>query len=571
MGLNLLKVGILVVPAFFLCDWLIRPEWDLPCPSPSQVLSLLPHRCRLPQGKHPAVEFAYESKEKVAGTVNRRTRGSSNADHNLLQGSHNFIADSVHVRIFEKGLHLTLSWRGEDMIRFVSLALLFWFGAADSASVILVPDSASTIQAAIDLAATGDTIQVAAGVYQENLVLQGKALTLEAPAGADATFLEPAAPSEHTIFCDSTGGISSLTGFTVRNGGNVETVWIGQNAPMTISYCVFHDNIDHISSPLTVIMCNSSATIAFNVFYNNSGINCIMAYAPSRILNNTIDGNSRGIYTNFGGVTTVAINNSITNNTDYGVAGHYDTLANNNVWGNGEGNLPGTNGLSADPLYVDRNSHNYRLQPGSPNIDRALAATGFPGPLGPITDIGAFQQSFLPPYADSLRIVGEDLLHVTNPALEIEWSYYDTSPSTQAAYELELWTDSTTWPYHGLLWSTGQVSSGDSIVMYPGDSLQISRSYRLRVRVHNGTAWGDWRERLFRMNSPPPVPTLLYPADMDTLGQKFSRLAVNSVPDFEGDTVWYGYELYTDAALIQLVSAGSLYVARTTRCSAPIP
>jgi|GEM_PF-4990109 len=90
---------------------------------------------------------------------------------------------------------------------------------ADAQSTIHVPSQAPSIQAAIDQAASGDTVLVAPGVYAMNAVsLRGKVLHLVSEEGADTTILSGSG-SKRVFVIDEFEGISTIIeGFTILDG-----------------------------------------------------------------------------------------------------------------------------------------------------------------------------------------------------------------------------------------------------------------------------------------------------------------------------------------------------------------
>ena len=64
------------------------------------------------------------------------------------------------------------------------LAFVLASAIRGSATVLHVPADCSTIQAAVDAAASGDEIQIAAGVYTNQVVVTNKNLTLSGSPGA---------------------------------------------------------------------------------------------------------------------------------------------------------------------------------------------------------------------------------------------------------------------------------------------------------------------------------------------------------------------------------------------------
>ena len=83
-----------------------------------------------------------------------------------------------------------------------------------------MPRDYSGIQKAVDAAAPFDTVEVAAGVYTESIVLSSgqRGLVLRAPAGPERTILQGSGDARLVTF-DEVDTLTTLQGFTLRNGG----------------------------------------------------------------------------------------------------------------------------------------------------------------------------------------------------------------------------------------------------------------------------------------------------------------------------------------------------------------
>jgi len=92
--------------------------------------------------------------------------------------------------------------------------------AAGSARVIVVPDSATTIQTGLGMAGSGDTVLVKPGTYQELLTWPGAdGITLMSAAGPESTFVD--GQNAGTCLQMNSGGLTRatvVTGFTFING-----------------------------------------------------------------------------------------------------------------------------------------------------------------------------------------------------------------------------------------------------------------------------------------------------------------------------------------------------------------
>jgi hypothetical protein len=114
-------------------------------------------------------------------------------------------------------------------MRFFAVILsIVIFQALGFSATINVPADYSTIQAAIDAAGSGDTINIAAGSYVEQLTISGKSLILQGAGVGSTNVLSPAVLS--TTFLTSTankcvvgvinGGELTLSDVTVDGQGN---------------------------------------------------------------------------------------------------------------------------------------------------------------------------------------------------------------------------------------------------------------------------------------------------------------------------------------------------------------
>ena len=97
-------------------------------------------------------------------------------------------------------------------------------GNLSSSSIIQVPQDQPTIQAGIDIAQDGDVVLVSPGVYNEQVTISGRTITLAShfyttgdPYYIDQTIIDGNGFSVVTVDSD-VGADTKITGFTIRNG-----------------------------------------------------------------------------------------------------------------------------------------------------------------------------------------------------------------------------------------------------------------------------------------------------------------------------------------------------------------
>lgn len=126
-------------------------------------------------------------------------------------------------------------------------------GVAASASTILVPEDALSIQHAIDLAKPGDVVEIGPGRYLEQIDLRGKSILLRGRDGAAKTIIDAANRNESVVWCVAAEGPGTvlegltLTGGTGHIGIHGSDTAIGGGllalgASPTIRDCIFKAN-----------------------------------------------------------------------------------------------------------------------------------------------------------------------------------------------------------------------------------------------------------------------------------------------------------------------------------------
>ena len=198
-------------------------------------------------------------------------------------------------------------------LRFVVLAftwaMVFQAVLLHAQNTISVPADFSTVQAAIDSAADGDTILVAAGTYQENITFLGKAIHVTSEDGPATTFLDGNQTGSVVRFVNGEGVDSVIEGFTIMNGTGTFI-----SPEFITGGGVFIANVASPSIIGNVITGNTSST------GHGGGIGCFGAGAT--VTGNSITSNAGGgIYAEDSNQALVIISNSIdTNSSNEGIA-----------------------------------------------------------------------------------------------------------------------------------------------------------------------------------------------------------------------------------------------------------
>jgi hypothetical protein len=304
------------------------------------------------------------------------------------------------------------------------------FGGPAS-SIILVDINGSgdftSIQKGINASTTGDTVLVMQGMYIENIDFLGKSICVMSQDGPEFTIVDGSQPTNSEFgsvvtFGSGEDSTSVLSGFTltggigfwindrggIRIGGGI----LCQNASPTIEQNIIKENHANDGGGIEIAQ-NSSAIVRRNIIWKNEasttgpgfrpnggGIDVVFGANPliinnTIVQNNCIGGGGDGIGAIFD-AAPIIVNNIISDNGSYGGASGINSLDGgdplllySNIWINTYSGVSCIEGcMELDPMFVDPENGDFRLQPGSPCIDM-----GDPnGPLDPDgtrADLGA--------------------------------------------------------------------------------------------------------------------------------------------------------------------------------------
>ncbi len=298
----------------------------------------------------------------------------------------------------------------------VGLCAIGWlavgYGAAARApnEVIDVPGEYATLGEAMAAAQSGDTIQVAAGTYNESGLSLPTGVSLIG-AGWETTLIDGEGVTGTVL---AAGADTLIEGVTIRGSGSEYFdggIWVS-NGAVTVREARLTDNATGLWSwCFDAAACDIHITMTQSlVDANQSGLNS-NEWVTFTLRNNTFGRNADSAVI-LNNAHSLAENNLVIDTAGHGInnAGGA-TLRYNDVWGNGEDYVNGAMGpgsFSLDPLFHDAANGDYRLQAASPVID-----AGTP----PGTDMGAL--AFTPVGAPPAAIT---VTRATTRTWDVSWS-----------------------------------------------------------------------------------------------------------------------------------------------------
>ncbi len=217
---------------------------------------------------------------------------------------------------------------------------------AFSQTTLNVPSQYTTIQSALNVAQTGDTVLVQPGTYYENIIWPQKNGIKLISAGNSGNTVIDGNNKSSVIIISATGIIDTNTlikGFKITNGSNVQYgggIMLYKASPQIDNLLISHNHATSSGGGIYISQANpiiNNVIINYNIADLNGGGIFAISSNPSiinAIIFNNISGYyGGGIYVN-GFYTSAKINNSVISNNTSDVGGGIYSLIGNPIFNN---------------------------------------------------------------------------------------------------------------------------------------------------------------------------------------------------------------------------------------------
>lgn len=292
----------------------------------------------------------------------------------------------------------------KSLLVVLSFCMIILFATGVSADIIEVPYDMYSIQSAINIADSGDTVLVYPGTYSVRLTFGGKMITVTSLNGPGVTIMTQYLSGDPLVqFLDGETNAAELSGFTLRDAVDAPVISISASSPtVKNNHFTNHNGLmqDHAVIKVTG---DAHPDINHNLFYDNRNAwGVIWSNADSiRVVNNTIAHATRGmvIYS----ANSIVKNNIVTGCSQYAFYNNLLPMTRqyNDFWNNTTdyygGMAADPTDLAVNPFFVDTAAADYSLEWGSQCIDAGDPGMEFLDPDGTRNDVGAFYYDQTPP------------------------------------------------------------------------------------------------------------------------------------------------------------------------------